>query len=380
MPPVPLNAPQGVSPVGGVQPGQSNAIVVADKVIVFGPGAGMFVYSGTPALGNPPIFWATSATVDPYGNPIPESSTAGIAGSGIFAAGNTLVTPAGTFVYSGTPALGNLIASITPAAGTDLFGNTYVPGTVSYFGPIAAGAYLALQNYQSVISWQQAPSANGAYALIGNIAGTIAPGVIDTITVTVTDFIVNATLAKLIGTTVEHDLSGNLIDYTSNATGSPLLTETSGDGNTYHIGNFATRDNGVPHLINSTTPIVTLTIGNLAANKGYHIHGFVTYLGNQAAGAPIFSWGAAGGLVLGAQQNGWQDISGGGVAPVIHNNDGALASLTGPAFAANTTNWLYRFEVYVTVNTGGQLQVTAAEGTAGDSFTIHQAYAMVEEY
>lgn len=82
--PVPVNAPQGVAPASGVQPGQSTAVVVANKVIVFGPNDGVFVYSGTPAFGNPPIFWAGSGPNDPYGNPLP--STSGVNGTGTFEA------------------------------------------------------------------------------------------------------------------------------------------------------------------------------------------------------------------------------------------------------------------------------------------------------
>lgn len=38
----------------------------------------------------------------------------------------------GIFVYNGTPALGNLIGTITPGAGTDPYGNAYVGGVTSY--------------------------------------------------------------------------------------------------------------------------------------------------------------------------------------------------------------------------------------------------------
>lgn len=97
-----------------------------------GSGQGLFVYSGTPALGNSPIFWATSATVDPFGNVI--SSTAGVASSGTFRAGNTLIKSSGLFVYSGTPAAGNLVASVVPGSVsvTDSFGNTALAGINSY--------------------------------------------------------------------------------------------------------------------------------------------------------------------------------------------------------------------------------------------------------
>lgn len=105
---------------------------VQNTIIVGGANAGVFVYSGTPASGNPPIFWATSATKDPFGNTIPQSSTAGIASPGTFVAGNMIVNTSGIFTYSGTPAANNLVTSVAPAAGTDAFGNQYVAGSASY--------------------------------------------------------------------------------------------------------------------------------------------------------------------------------------------------------------------------------------------------------
>lgn len=125
----PPNAPAARQLGIGVQPGTPN-IIRAQLVIVSGPVAGVFVYSGTPSSSNPPIFWATSASTDPYGNAV--SSTVGVAGAGTFEAGDTIIDSAGIFVYSSTPASGNLIASAAPAAGTDAFGNSYAQGLVAY--------------------------------------------------------------------------------------------------------------------------------------------------------------------------------------------------------------------------------------------------------
>lgn len=49
------------------------------------PGTGLFVYNGAPGPGNPPIFWASGAAVDPFGNALP--GTAGVEGSGTFIVG-----------------------------------------------------------------------------------------------------------------------------------------------------------------------------------------------------------------------------------------------------------------------------------------------------
>jgi len=79
----PLNAPAAAIPTPGVQPGISGQIILAHYVIIFGTAGGVFIYSGTPANGNPPIAWMTSATADPYGNTIePGIFLAELASSG----------------------------------------------------------------------------------------------------------------------------------------------------------------------------------------------------------------------------------------------------------------------------------------------------------
>jgi len=52
-------------------------------------------------------------------------------------AGNTIINPDGTFVYSGAPAAGNLIITQAPAPGTDQFGNQYLDGVVTYGSGVA---------------------------------------------------------------------------------------------------------------------------------------------------------------------------------------------------------------------------------------------------
>jgi len=46
-------------------------------------------------------------------------------------AGNTIINPNGVFIYSGTPGVGDLIASMTHAS-TDPFGNHTIAGVASY--------------------------------------------------------------------------------------------------------------------------------------------------------------------------------------------------------------------------------------------------------
>lgn len=93
------------------------------------PGTGLFVYNGVPALGNPPIAWMGSST-DPFGNVLP--SVSGVASTGQFSAGDVIINTAGLFVYAGTPAKNNMIASVAGTTGTDQFGNDYLSSTTVY--------------------------------------------------------------------------------------------------------------------------------------------------------------------------------------------------------------------------------------------------------
>ena len=65
--PPPLNAPPAGQPTPGVQPGTTSPIVFALFVLIFGPDNGLFEYSGTPALGNLEAS-ITEASADPHGN------------------------------------------------------------------------------------------------------------------------------------------------------------------------------------------------------------------------------------------------------------------------------------------------------------------------
>ena len=104
----------------GSGPAPQNTVFIGRLVVVFGTGAGtgLFVYSGSPGPGNPPILAITTASRDPYGNAVTASA----------------ITDSGMplLIYSGTPAAGNLIASIAPASGTDGFGNPYLAGITTY--------------------------------------------------------------------------------------------------------------------------------------------------------------------------------------------------------------------------------------------------------
>jgi hypothetical protein len=134
--PVPRPDQVRVYPPNGVQPGSFAGIVRARLVIVSGAGvSGVFVYNGTPGLGNPPIVSITNGSTDPFGNPVVPGLdvtqgqiTGSVISGSTFEGTDFILNSAGFFFYTGTPAAGNLFASVTSSNGTDTFGNAYIQG------------------------------------------------------------------------------------------------------------------------------------------------------------------------------------------------------------------------------------------------------------
>lgn len=168
--------------------GFTNAgIVIADKVIVFGGNNGVFVYQGTPGLGNPPVgsMVSPSTSSDPYGNAVDSILEIGnrlgahvqidqfgqiliynSAGALIF-----VLNPAdeALFVYSPSAGAGNLAVSVAAVSGTDFFGNSYLQG-VGVYG--TGGAYAQLTD--GVLNFQGATGQNSpAQIITDNLAGII---------------------------------------------------------------------------------------------------------------------------------------------------------------------------------------------------------------
>jgi hypothetical protein len=119
----------------GTGPAPQSQIFIGKLIVVSGtgPNTGIFFYNGTPkgpvpGPANPPILAITNAAKDPYGNPVTASA----------------ITDGGMpiLVYSGPPAAGNLIASISPVQTADSPGNTVYQAIASY--QAASGFYAQL--------------------------------------------------------------------------------------------------------------------------------------------------------------------------------------------------------------------------------------------
>lgn len=97
---------------------------VPPSIVLDGARDAEFVYDNS---GNLIGSWAATAGTDSFGNAYPAglNVTVGSISGSTFNGPNLLINAAGAFFYSGTPAAGNLVASIAATGGNDPFGNAY---------------------------------------------------------------------------------------------------------------------------------------------------------------------------------------------------------------------------------------------------------------
>jgi hypothetical protein len=164
----------------------NGAIVVAEKVIVFGAGDGVFVYNGTPGLGNAPVFVAASpsTTEDPYGNPVDPVVQLGSASGAhinvdqfgelvMFNSAGQIVMfmqPGleAIFMYAPPAGAGSLIISVSSTSGTDNFGNAYLQGHTTYNG--SGSVWFATSLQGGFVTYWFATSAAGPWSKVAEIA------------------------------------------------------------------------------------------------------------------------------------------------------------------------------------------------------------------
>jgi hypothetical protein len=125
-------------------------------------GGGALVY---PSIHSPNFNQAakTGWSIDKNGN----AFFFGVTTSGAFTGTNFVINSAGAFFYSGTPALGNLIASVTNSTGTDAEGNAYLAGTTTYEFNAAQNIFLAASLQQGALIGYSAAVAGGPWTQQG---------------------------------------------------------------------------------------------------------------------------------------------------------------------------------------------------------------------
>jgi hypothetical protein len=230
--------------------------------------------------------------------------------------------PSGSIlVYNGTPALGNLIASITPISGTDPQGNFFFAGITSY--EVVSSIYYATSVNGPVTTYASATSAGGPYTT--NCQTTVTA-------------------------------EGNLI-YTSGSDGNQYWTGTG-------TGVLTTNK-----TINSLTPI---TIGDLSlpvSAQTYEFYGwFVT---QQLTGADPDIWVLEGpGTPTGAMEFSFTETN---ASPVSTNMSpvGQLGGYDSPAFASNVT-YIAELKGTLTFPTSGIFAIAGRISNPGDSWQVIQ--------
>lgn len=278
----------------------------------------------------------------------------------ILFAGNTIINDTGVFTYSSTPAFGNLIYSETQLSGTDQFGNTFLPGAVNYFGPIAAGAYLALQTYQGQLAWYQAGGAGGAYTQFATVSALLVGGITAELTLAAAQ-IVNVNTADL-----HFDDTGTsaAIDWSVNA-GGELQYVNNTDGNTYKEGSFTTKL-AATVLINATTPITIISVP--VGARQYWVNLKIIYLSGStaaSAGLQVNQGTATVSNMVGVVRRGRNSTNVDNIVPV--NQNSALGSLA-LAFNANELE-TYEFEGLITFSAAGTFIVSGTTSVAADTWS-----------
>lgn len=236
----------------------------------------------------------------------------------------------GLFVYSGTPAAGNLIGSIVPAAGTDQYGNTYLPGVTDY-NQIAGGAVNAVQMNQGQLTFSQAPSPSGAFTAWGTIDG-FGLGVLE-----VTSALnVDSTL------TVNGEVTFGTVPATLNTDGSgyPQFSDNAGlllwaSGSKQASVNTA----NVTTTANSSLGFMTVPAGDVVQGSTYEGHASGSFdTGSSVPSSATFRvyWGGIAGTIIASA-----------AMPVIPANASGLSW-----FMDFEANWMSTTEVEVTLTVG----------------------------
>jgi hypothetical protein len=384
----PLNAPAAGQVSYGIPP-NSSGVIVARQVIVFGPAgnaSGVFVYAPgtTPGLGNPPITWESSGLIDPFGNVLP--STTGVAGTGTFQAGDTVINTSGEFVYSAAPALGDLIAAIANAAGTDTFTNAYPAGISSLEPGGTATPVNVAQLYQGAASF-------GSLAAV-NFAGGKAPAQVfgNPVDGELTMFsgqqgaTDNPAVLSLLSTGASGSIGqpqgqmpqalnlGLAPQPPAPATGATVYGNAAGN-----LGAVASSDGlkyVAGHRVVQTVATITInsvaSIQILAPNVGatsYQFEFEIVYISNQAAGVPTLLWGGTSTISQVIGHSEFVTQAGGGISGTQVFN-GSMVTGTGPALGAANTKYAYTGRGNITFSGAGTFVLFGQTSVAADTWQV----------
>lgn len=261
----------------------------------------------------------------------------------------TLTTTPGLFLYDGPPAAGNLIYSIASAAGTDKFGNNYVSGGATTYNNSLQSA-VNVANGMVAFYIINTPNPGATFTQMSDIIGQGATGI-------ELDFGDDGLLIQNV-----HVAGASIVNV--NSRGFPNCS--GGDFNTYYLGQLSLNANGI--AIPTTTHVQLLAIP-VVQGAVYDLEVRIAYQGNQNAGNPIIGW--HGGIAM-PSANGWTQF--GFVQNAIYNNS-VPGDRTGPALT--TGSMLAETKIRFVAPSTGNVSLSAACGTGGDTFTVLFANAIL---
>jgi hypothetical protein len=313
-------------------------------------------------------------------------------------AGNTIIEAAGVFVYSGTPALGNLIASIASTAGVDDFGNVVQAGMTEYltisgttYGAglnTLSGTGLPGLSIQDIAHLPTSPagffgesssnvSTPQAFAAItsGQANATDVASFISILS-QVQSLVTGGQLVLQAGD-VQFDINGNLADWTVGTTDGMAAVKNNlfGDGNTYKVGQFTQRSASNQPITSTTPVVITSQAWNVAVGPVYHLNIMAVVSPDQGAGGATFGWD---GSAVTGNANGHGTWKQNAAADNVQIWDGNLAALAAShAFAAGIEQ-VFVAEIWCSFSTGGTLNLRAQESIAADPFHIKSVIGRME--
>jgi hypothetical protein len=319
---------------------------------------------------------------------------------------NFVINQAGAFFYSGTPANGNLIQSITTNGGTDTEGNVYLAGTTTYAN--GTSPRLALQNngllswyYWTGSAWAQeiafGTSDDGTSSVMFGIGVGLPPASIFQVGAALVQILTSLTVTGELN--VNGGKAGNIFavgtgpsdfvgtvyleDGTKPATPgtAAALYSTNGqlkyvaeDGNAYNTGcqtYFATGQNVISTSLEPVTGITGISV----AAQTYRIHAILNC--TKGATADTNKIGIAGPGTGGVNVDcvGWlENIAGftGIISSIMPSTFGSTTT----ASVAPATHFAVELDGYITFTAAGtSFGLTVACGTANaDTWTVDSGF------
>lgn len=320
-------------------------------------GGSLFIYNGTPVLGNPPIGSITSRTTDTFGNTVVPGVCAYIT----VASG----TGAGRYAID----LGDQANPYAQFAALSFKNLTHVPNLPP---AVIAQTDTTFGNELELVSGQLSPSAHqSTIELHDDTTGVVAIRLnADSVIIAP---VVNAAAILEVNGSLRLDDQSALTALTgaavlnADANGFPQFKgdSSSGDTTTYKLGHFTS--------FSTTDEPVTLTTfstvcggGAVVAPGKYRVHAELTVVQGPNIASNHYRLGFTGTIsqvrVKAVQQ---QDNTSSFVATTTSNN-GLLAA---HAYGAGTT-YVVTIHATIVTTSSGTLSIQAAMDAAGDTFTV----------